>query len=183
MCYTRKVRAPGLQTKLFPNRPSAPLPFRRSHPQCHAGEGRARDFILDFRCRRAEEFAYLAMSPCFSPWAGPAFAFAPRARSGQERRTRTGRRIPKMSKMKMHLAICMKAKDDDKMSFGEQVWILARFQGKANCACVALNPKSWLLNPLPCHQAFHGFAFADQFRFGSVYQNFGGAGTGVVVGG
>src|ERR1022692_400706 len=39
------------------------------------------------------------------------------------------------------------------------------------------------LNLLPRHQAFHGFAFADQFRFASVDQNFGGAGAGVVVGG
>jgi hypothetical protein len=40
----------------------------------------------------------------------------------------------RISKMKVHPEICMKTKDEDKMSFGEQAWMLARCKGEADCA-------------------------------------------------
>ena len=82
---------------------------------------------------------------------------------------------PALKKMKVHPAICMKTRDDDKMSSGGQVSILARCKGEAGHQRAAPDSNSWHLNPLPSHQPFHRFAFADQFRFGSVDQNFGGA--------
>ena len=83
------MRTPSLQTELFPSRPSAPLRFRRFRPQRDAGEGGARNSIPDFRCCRAEELAYAATSPRFSPWAGSVIVLAPRSRASQRRRART----------------------------------------------------------------------------------------------
>jgi hypothetical protein len=48
---------------------------------------------------------------------------------------KSSRRFPsRISKMKVHPEICMKTKDEDKMSFGEQAWMLARCKGEADCA-------------------------------------------------